>query len=93
MIEPEYTGTWLTPYEIAELTATKPNSYKAQCRKLAVMGIPFLPNAIGRPLVQRDVVLKTPAKKPASSWKGPNWDALERQSASGRARRSGSRDS
>jgi len=91
VIEPEHSGTWLTPIEVGELTGLKPTSYKAQCRRLAQMGVAFMPNAIGRPLVQRDVVLKAPAKKPASSWKGPNWAALEEQSASGRARRPGSR--
>lgn len=91
MNDPTYSGTWLTPVEIAELTATKPNSYKAQCRKLAVMGIPFRPNAIGRPLVQRDAVLKQ-AKKPATtSYEGPNWAAFEEQLAKSRARRPGSR--
>ena len=91
MSEPVYSGTWLTPDEIAELTATKPNSYKAQCRKLAVMGIAFMPNAIGRPLVQRDTVLKVPAKTSGASWAGPNWAALDEQVARSRARRPGSR--
>lgn|GEM_PF-3035776 len=91
MSEPVYSGTWLTPIEVAELTATKPNSYKTQCRKLAEMGIAFMPNAIGRPLVQRDVVLKPPAKKPGATWQGPNWAALDEQVAKARARRPGSK--
>lgn len=74
MSEPVYSGTWLTPDEVGELTGLKPNSYKAQCRRLAVMGVPFRPNAIGRPLVQRDTVLDKPKK--AKAWKGPNWDAI-----------------
>ena len=78
-MERVYSDTWLHPEEIADLTGLRPASYKAQCRKLAVMGIPFRPNAIGRPLVQRDEVL-APAKKPSSSnYKGPNWDALKRK--------------
>lgn len=67
--------TWLTPEEVGILTGLKPNSYKAQCRRLAKMGIPFRPNAVGRPLVERDVALIGPKKagKPA---KGPNWEAI-----------------
>ena len=91
MSEPVFSGTWLTPIEVGELTATKPNSYKVQCRKLAEMGIAFMPNAIGRPLVQRDAVLKTQAKKSDTSWVGPNWAALDEQVARSRARRPGSR--
>ncbi|MBU8978182.1 DUF4224 domain-containing protein [Lysobacter sp. MMG2] len=67
--------TWLTPDEVGELTALKPNSWKAQCRRLASMGIPFLPNAVGRPLVERTAVLKGPRKvtKPRVE---PNWPAI-----------------
>ncbi len=64
--------TWLTPEEVAELTARVRHS--AQCRKLAEMGVPFRPNAIGRPLVEREAVLST-AKK-ARSKPQPNWDAI-----------------
>ena len=71
--------TWLTPGEVSELTGLKPNSYKAQCRRLAAMGVPFRPNAVGRPLVEREAVLSKPAgKRPA---KGPNWDALNGKAA------------
>jgi hypothetical protein len=90
MIKPQCTGTWLTPDEVAELTATKPNSYKAQCRKLAQIGIAFLPNSIGRPLVQRDLVLKMPNKR-ATTWAGPNWAALDEDCKKSRAHRLGSR--
>lgn len=72
--------TWLTPDEVGELTGLKPNSYRAQCRRLADMGIPFRPNAIGRPLVQRDLVLQEPKKKSKPA-KGPNWGAIDGQAA------------
>jgi hypothetical protein len=61
---------WLTPDEVEQLTARK--RWKAQCRALAIMGVPFRPNAVGRPLVERDAVLT--AKRTAS--KGPNWGAM-----------------
>lgn len=65
--------TWLTPAEVAELTAR--TRWSAQCRKLAEMGVPFRPNAVGRPLVERAVVLAKPAKPKAR--REPNWDAME----------------
>lgn len=46
---------WLTPDEVTELTAL--THWSAQCRALARMGIPFRPNAAGRPLVERTAVL------------------------------------
>lgn len=67
--------TWLTPEQVGELTGLKPNSYKAQCRRLALMGVPFRPNAIGRPLVERAAVLDRPVK--VGQRKGPNWDAIK----------------
>jgi hypothetical protein len=48
--------TWLTPDEVAELTGKV--RWSAQCRTLARMGVPFRPNGVGRPLVERAVVLK-----------------------------------
>jgi hypothetical protein len=68
-------NTWLTPDEVGELTALKPNSWKAQCRRLASMGIPFLPNAVGRPLVERAAVLKGPRTEPRRK-REPNWEAI-----------------
>lgn len=70
---------WLTPAEVGELTDLKPNSWRAQCRRLARMGIPFTPNAVGRPLVERAAVVSTPAKPKAR--KGPNWDAIRGKAA------------
>lgn len=67
-------SAWLSPAEVQELTARKRHS--CQCRVLAEMGIPFLPNAIGRPLVERTAVLSSPA--PAKKAKGPNWAALRK---------------
>ncbi len=32
---------WLPVDEVAELKALKPNSWQAQCRKLAIIGITF----------------------------------------------------
>ena len=66
------TETWLTPDEVFELTARK--RWAAQCRALAAMGIPFLPNAVGRPLVERGVVLsRATIPRPKTQ---PNWQAL-----------------
>lgn len=64
-------STFLTPDEIHELTDRK--RWSAQCRALAAMGVPFRPNAVGRPLVERSVVLST---KPPAAKRGPNWSAL-----------------
>ena len=58
-----------------ELTALK--RWTTQCWALAAMGIAFLPNAVGRRLVERSAVLSQPAKKPQTravlgfnSWEG-----------------------
>ena len=64
---------WLTPDEVAELTGLKPTSYKAQCTRLARMGIPFRPNAIGRPLVARSL-FETKQERPIRQAE-PKWDA------------------
>lgn len=45
---------WLTPEEVSELTGKL--RWSAQCRTLARMGVPFRPNGVGRPLVERSVV-------------------------------------
>lgn len=69
--------TWLTPDEVAELTAKQ--RWSAQCRTLAAMGVPFRPNAVGRPLVERTAVCSKPA--PAKAKRGPNWDAMNGKAA------------
>lgn len=63
---------WLNPEEVFELTARK--RWSAQCRALASMGVPFKPNAVGRPLVVRELVLPRPSshKKKVT----PDWDAM-----------------
>lgn len=67
--------TWLTPEEVGELTGLRPNSWAAQCRRLAKMGVPFRPNGAGRPLVERAAVISTPSKPKGA--KEPNWGALK----------------
>lgn len=71
--------TWLTPDEVSELTGLAPNSWKAQCRRLAQMGVPFTPNGVGRPLVERALVLVQPAQQKKA--KGPNWSAIRGKAA------------
>jgi hypothetical protein len=69
--------TWLTPAEVEEYTAKK--RWAAQCRALASMGVPFTPNAVGRPLVERAVVCKSQAKPRKKA--EPNWGAIRRRAA------------
>lgn len=70
---------WLPPEEVEELTARK--KWAAQCRQLARMGIPFKPNAVGRPLVERAVVLSSPAPAKPKVRKGPDWSTLHGKAA------------
>lgn len=56
--DPTCGGLWLTPTEIVELTATQ--RWSLQCQRLETMGISYLPNAVGRPLVERRAVLRYP---------------------------------
>lgn len=71
--------TWLTPDEVGELTGLKPNSWKAQCRRLAEMGYRFTPNGAGRPLVERaSVISSKPGGKKAV---GPNWEKVNGKAA------------
>lgn len=68
-------SAWLSPAEVCELTERK--TRPAQCRALRAMGVPFRPNAVGRPLVERAAVLRyrgRPERKPAE----PDWSALDR---------------
>lgn len=69
--------TWLSPAEVEELTAR--TRWSAQCRALARMGVPFRPNAVGRPLVDRTAVLATPAKRKAPA--EPDWGAMNGKAA------------
>lgn len=68
---------WLTPSEVEQLTNRK--RWTAQCRELAKMGVPFTPNAAGRPLVEQAAVIKATAKPRAK--RGPNWDAIRGKAA------------
>lgn len=70
--------TWLTPEEVTELTAR--SRWSAQCRALAAMGVPFRPNAVGRPLVERAAVCKQQSMKPRKK-REPNWDAINNKAA------------
>lgn len=72
--------TWLSPDEVGELTGLKPNSWKAQCRKLAAMGIKFRPNGAGRPLVERAAILSTTAAGNKAKPQ-PNWGAMDGKAA------------
>lgn len=47
---------WLTADELHDLTGRI--KWQAQCRALSAMGVPYRPNAQGRPLVERAAVLK-----------------------------------
>lgn len=68
---------WLVPDEVEDLTGRK--RWKAQCRALAMMGVPFQPNAVGRPLVERAVVCKGQPKPHKKA--GPNWEAMRGKAA------------
>ena len=67
-------SAWLTSDEVYELTERK--TRKAQCRALAEMGVPFRPNAAGRPLVERAAVLRY-RSKPERAPVNPDWSAIE----------------
>jgi hypothetical protein len=62
---------WLSPDEVEELTARQ--RWAAQCRALARMGVPFRPNGVGRPLVERSAVTTATKPKPKAQ---PNWSAI-----------------
>lgn len=66
-------STWLSPDEVTDLTGLV--RWSAQCRALARMGVPFRPNAQGRPLVERAAVVKT---KPERATQEPDWSAMKR---------------
>lgn len=70
---------WLTAEEVQELTARK--RWSAQCRALAAMGVPFRPNAAGRPLVERAAVEKAARSNAKVSRRGPNWEAINGEAA------------
>ncbi len=65
---------WLSPEEVADLTAKV--RWTAQCRALVDMCIPFIPNGAGRPLVEREAVVKVKTKREKKASE-PNWGALK----------------
>lgn len=69
------TDTWLTPDEVTQLTAKK--RWSAQCKALTSMGIPFRPNAVGRPLVERAIALISRAP-PKPKRREPDFSSLAR---------------
>lgn len=71
--------TWLSPDEVVELTAR--TRWSAQCRALASMGVPFRPNAVGRPLVERSAVCKQQDQSKPRRKRGPNMEALHGKAA------------
>lgn len=68
-------SAWLTAAEVGELTTLK--RWSAQRRALQEMGVPFTPNRAGRPLVEREAVLRYRGK-PERSPDEPNWGALDK---------------
>ena len=69
--------TWLTPSEVETLTGKV--RWKAQCKVLAGMGVPFIVNGAGRPLVERSLVLREKPK--AKRVTEPNWNAIRGKAA------------
>ena len=65
-------GLWLTPSEVAELTEYKRR--REQCRALADMGVPFKPNRVGRPLVDRALYAVRQGKRRAKV--EPDWSGI-----------------
>lgn len=64
---------WLTQSELEELTGKQ--RWGAQSRALARMGYKFQPNAVGRPLVERTLVVSA-RPKPVKKSTGPDWSAV-----------------
>jgi hypothetical protein len=66
---------WLAPDEVIDLTGKQ--RWTAQCRALAAMGVPFKPNAVGRPLVERAVAAPNSAATKPRAKREPNWNAIK----------------
>ncbi|MGN6222739.1 DUF4224 domain-containing protein [Pseudoxanthomonas sp.] len=66
--------SWLTPDEVQQLTERQ--KWSAQCRALASMGIPFRPNAVGRPLVERALVFSAERAGSPRKKTQPNWENI-----------------
>jgi hypothetical protein len=70
---------WLSREAVAELTGTAPASFKAQRKRLQLMGVPFTPAFTGRPLVDPSAVAHNP--KPRRTEAQPDWSALNAKTA------------
>jgi hypothetical protein len=70
---------WISPEDVEELTGKV--RWKAQCRALAEMGIPFRPNAVGRPLVAREVIQQPKRATGAPKPKQPDFSSLKKEAA------------
>lgn len=68
------TETWLTNDEVIELTDKK--RWSAQCRALSAMGVSFMPNAAGRPLVLRADIIKLKSAK--QKRREPDFSSLDK---------------
>lgn len=68
------TDTWLTNDEVTELTDKK--RWSAQCRALSAMGVAFMPNAAGRPLVLRADIIKLKGAK--AKRREPDFSSLDK---------------
>lgn len=70
---------WLPRESVAELTGTAPTSFKAQRKRLQIMGVPFTTAFTGRPLVDPESVAHNP--KPRRKAAAPDWSALDAKTA------------
>lgn len=70
---------WLSREAVAELTGTDPKSFKAQRKRLMLMGVPFVAAFTGRPLVDSSIVAHNP--KPKRKEATPDWSALDAKTA------------
>ncbi len=65
--------SFLTPDEVFEITDKV--RWSAQCRALARLGVPFKPNAAGRPLVARADYFSADGSTSTRRVTSPNWSA------------------
>ena len=72
-------NNWLSREAVAELTGTAPTSFKAQRKRLNIMGVLFTTAFTGRPLVDPDAVAHNP--KPRRKAAAPDWSALNAKTA------------
>jgi hypothetical protein len=70
---------WISPEDVEELTGKV--RWKAQCRALAEMGIPFRPNAVGRPLVAREAIQQPKRSASVAKPNQPDFSSLKKEAA------------